>query len=508
MAGILTRKGVNAQRRLASGRTNYDDEINDLVTSQPAPFFLRAVVVDVIHEPYRMRSKILEKYSDSVVDPTFLETAPRNSIIARVISGGVDRRNPTASIFYPAMSHSLLPIKPGEQVWVFYEHPESVTEQGFWLSRIVEAVDIDDPNFTHGDRKFADERQASTIDRLKEAKLLETLSPEAQKRLSEASGNGPQFPNGGDTPESLSLGDFDGYEKIEKESLANSVVTKEPVPRYNKRPAEWVAEGSNNSLIVLGEEPDRDAPAGIFDFVVGRGSVDKTAAKPVTNSRNLKETEKSIGKANPDEGDFDYESDKTRIRGSMDMDVDGIFGKELPDLNGGQAVEQISKGPALVCKSDHIRVIARKDGSIRIVKEGVADSESGDGRAVIIIEKDGTIMIDGPTIILGSGIQKGNGSGKQVFVGRDAEEPLVLGNILKGLLETYTKSVQDAISAFAQTLQALNSPPGIMGNFGLPLPGMPIIAGATTALDAAVKAATQSLTSQLSTILSQVGKTL
>ena len=63
------------------------------------------------------------------------------------------------------------------------------------------------------------------------------------------------------------------------------------------------------------------------------------------------------------------------------------------------------------------------NGSIKIIKEGVRNSEDGDGQAVIIMQPDGTIMIDGPTIIIGSGhadLEKENGRGTQVVLGRGA----------------------------------------------------------------------------------------
>jgi hypothetical protein len=214
---------------------------------------------------------------------------PRNSIIGRVISNAAAKRNSTLSVFYPTLSHTHEPIKPGEQIWVFFEDPTS-HDYGFWLSRITEPVDIEDPNFTHGDRKFIDQRQPTTVERLEETKQLAGLPPETQARLKAASGKGPQFPNGGDTEESFSLSDIDAYEQIEQASIANRVITKEPVPRYNKRPADWAAEGSNNSLLVLGEDrtgaaakleagkvsskPDNDkslGAAGMFDLVLGRG---------------------------------------------------------------------------------------------------------------------------------------------------------------------------------------------------------------------------------------------
>jgi hypothetical protein len=82
---------------------------------------------------------------------------------------------------------------------------------------------------------------------------------------------------------------FKLYDYIFKNALASRYITPEPVPRWLKRPLEFVLQGSNNSLIVLGEdrngsiggallEPPIDIPkqdgnprfAGAVDIVVGR----------------------------------------------------------------------------------------------------------------------------------------------------------------------------------------------------------------------------------------------
>ena len=61
------------------------------------------------------------------------------------------------------------------------------------------------------------------------------------------------------------------------------------------------------------------------------------------------------------------------------------------------------------------------------------------------MQPDGTIIIDGPTIIIGSGhtdLEKENGLGTQVVLGRGAVEPIVLGNVLKDLLDTHFNDIK------------------------------------------------------------------
>lgn len=533
MVDILTGRGVNAQRKLFSGVSNHDDEMRDLVTAPAPRFMLRAVVVDVIYDPAVMAPQLRELQGADLVHPELLETAPRNSIIARVVSGGSDKRNPVTSIFYPVMSHTHSPLKPGEQVWVFFEDPTS-HDYGFWLSRIIEPVDIDDPNFTHSDRKFIDSRQPTTVERLEAAQQLQGLSPETQARLKAAAGKGPQFPNGGGTTESLTLSTLDGYERIEQDAVANRVITKEPVPRYSKRPADWAAEGSNNSLLVLGEDrtgatsrvaggrvvskPTKDkatGAAGMFDLVTGRGigkerklpasgaAPTLTAPPVIENARKKLETDKDIARTNQNEGDPDFEYDATRIYGAMDTDVDGNFGKQLPKLPGKKDPEKIDRGSVVVAKSNHIRVIAREDGTIRIIKEGTLDDEGGKGHAGIIVEKDGTILIDGPRIVVGSGIEKANGAGTQVFLGRDATESIVLGDTMKSVLTGYSSDIKSSIDAFCSMVAGIDT----LGNFGIPVPSLVAIKTAAQQLQSAVDKQTEKFQSDLSTTLSRNGKT-
>jgi hypothetical protein len=536
MSGIYTKRGVNAQRKLFSNTTSYNDEIADLSVASEPRFFYRAVVVDVLFDTSAVPAQLDESMEYSVVSPELIKTAPRNSIIARIITDAADRQNSSAHVFYPAMSHTHYPLKPGEQVWVFFEHPAS-HDYGFWLSRIVEPVDVDDPNFTHGDRKFVQKSELNAMEKLDRAE------PDGEKE------DTPFFPNGAGTLESLSLAEVDAYKKIDDEAIANKIIVKEPVPRYNKRPADWAAEGSNNSLLVLGEdrtgaaakiegtevsskpEKDKSGAAGMFDIVVGRGigkdrklpgdgDEPKLTAPPVIkNSRGKLETNKNIAKTNKSEGDPDFEYDATRIYGAMDTNVDGNFGKPLPKLPGGSSPQKIELGSALIAKSNHIRIIAREDGTLRIVKEGTLDDEGGKGHAGIIIEKDGTIVIDGPHIVIGSGIEKGNGAGTQVYIGLDATEPIVLGNTMKKVLTDYTTQIKTAIDTFCKALAVVGTtianPPGSLGNFGIPLPGLIALGkvfdgqgpNAANALMLTVDQATSKFQSDLTKTLSKNGKT-
>jgi len=122
----------------------------------------------------------------------------------------------------------------------------------------------------------------------------------------------------------------------------------------------------------------------------------------------------------------------------------------------------------------------KENGSIRIIKEGTRENGHSVDQAVITFQPDGTIMIDGPKIVIGSGNEKGNGQGDQVLLGgTSASEPIVLGNALKELIQELIEQIK-----------ILTVPTGVGPS------GPPVNA-----------AAFESINQRLSTILSKVGKT-
>jgi hypothetical protein len=120
------------------------------------------------------------------------------------------------------------------------------------------------------------------------------------------------------------------------------------------------------------------------------------------------------------------------MSGNIDVDL-GIGSNTLPKTDG-KDTSPVANSPYVLLRSDEIRITSRQNGSIKIIKEGQPDNESGSGRAVITIQPNGTIMIDGPKIIIGSGIEKNNGFGTQIELGQGATEPIVLGNKLEEYL--------------------------------------------------------------------------
>ena len=85
------------------------------------------------------------------------ERIPRNSILVRRIG---DVAGSATAICYPFFSsHLLLPVKPGETVWVYFDTP--VKSSGYWMSRVHGDEYAEDVNFSHFDRSIIDPAEES-----------------------------------------------------------------------------------------------------------------------------------------------------------------------------------------------------------------------------------------------------------------------------------------------------------------------------------------------------------
>ena len=414
--------------------------------------------------------------------------APPNSIVGVVVTPGFEYDS-TPKIFYPMFPpHLSFPVKPGETVWVVnpgrkdeFSTPfgskktaqESavsgeLTNAGFWICRIPSPAYVDDLNFTHDDRSRS---------------YYYRDSQEPNVNLSDFP---PDFSNGpysdGRSP-TLYDSSYD-FSNIRAKSLSNNLTSRESVPRFTKRPGDLVIQGSNNTLISLGEDRPRSEQGsntqyrgkeksgprvnpkeGTIDIVAGRGFSPEGSVNNQTSVKNTldqDETEKRTWARDTakkrivkvTEGDPDLIHDLSRIYVSMKTDGDKNFGFDnaslLPDP--GNALDPVDGKPYVVLKSNEIRILARQtrdgqevkeNGSIRIIKEGTRENGHSVDQAVITFQPDGTIMIDGPKIVIGSGNEKDNGQGDQVLIGgSSADQPIVLGNELKALIEDLITAIK------------------------------------------------------------------
>lgn len=116
--------------------------------------FKQALVYDVIHDPAAFfATPITDRFDDDVAFPQFIERAPRNSIIAKILNDGQGHKGKLIMClpFFPP--HLCFPIKPGEHVWVVSPAPHGHhATQYYWMCRVPQYDDVDDLNFTMNDR--------------------------------------------------------------------------------------------------------------------------------------------------------------------------------------------------------------------------------------------------------------------------------------------------------------------------------------------------------------------
>lgn len=444
----MSRIGRNVLRGIGVPTAGNDitNDIDNVRRFGQTPTLQRAVVVDVVIDPNLLKDEQIDIIKTSVNNPDFASIMPVNSIIARIVSNGQGHVAQANTILFPFFSsHFMLPIQPGEMVEIIFDdYFGSGNGVGYWLTRTSSERTIEDPNYTHFDRRFDLSMNPSNFS-----------TSERSERPTEQPV--PGFPNGGNTPETLTLAAASNtdrpYERIIREATAyfNSnnrlegietdgktpLITPEAVPRWRKRPQEFVLQGANNTLICLGEDrkggplgalhpeegrqTDAKTQAGTIDIVAGRGRVlpsdasanpnqqrsesGKSPTSPLItkntreiagNVRGNIETDKapyrrlrgeSRLKDNTIEGDPDFAEDAARLYVSMQSEADINFGlteieyteDTTPIVQPNEGAEGTINKSYVVGKADHVRLIARSDLS--------ADSSRGINGTIAIIRE-------------------------------------------------------------------------------------------------------------------------
>ena len=413
-----------------------------------------------------------------------LERAPRNSVIVRLLgvpvadekgyrtpSGG--RNSLDTLVCYPFFSsHLSLPVKVGEQVWVFFEEPTQVATatEAWWVTRITGQQHVEDVNYSHLDR------ESDPIQKSEQKKLW---NPETKKDDDEPSEDYdivPSFHNGpirNDADENYFTLKYETeFEDYFTESASKDDFVIEPVPRFTKRPGDLVLQGSHNSIIVLGTDrgwkhdkrPGDEKEVsnahrkealkeglGAMDLVVGRGRLfgapadflDKdpeigTEPFVVKNTRESHETNKNPGidedqsKEEPfsninnrkwaAEGDPDFVNDASRIYLTMKSNPDdqfAILSKDIPTAFKTEP-KKVEDTAAAIIKSDEIRIIARKDAIAGHPAEKASPKDAAVNGSIRII-KEGALDDDAAAIYLlpDGTIQV---SGKVIYIGRTSDD--------------------------------------------------------------------------------------
>lgn len=471
----------------------------------------KAVIVEVFNDPSEWSLRSLQNrfgsaenlneqedpfYLDRVSNPGFLNNIPRNACIVRPISQEYDKIN-SPLVSYPFFSsHLCMPVKPGEQVWIISEIASSVGNLPLWICRVPEPLQVEDVNFTHGDRRDFIFSSPSIVENQENLENVVPGFPNSKNSLRQPmSENTIQGPINTRNP----------YDKIIELSNAYNNFTPEIVPKLTKRIGDLVLQGSNNTAIILGEDRgskkivdlldsyenvSSNASAeylslpnfkGTIDIVAGRGryfeppvptTLDSlsqepsdTQARSIINIRkngmSYVENDKNPSANNfgylPREGDPDLLRDCSRIYISMKTDGDENFGIVSGSFNIPNGfenpIEAINESPFVALKSDEIRIIARKDadheinGSIRIVKEGKNDEDLG----AIVMLPDGTIQVSGTKIFIGrTPVDGGNGTGP----GPSESQPYVRYKDLEDLWNFF----MDELDKFCDTMLTHTTP--------------------------------------------------
>jgi len=392
-------------------------------TKADLPHFYRFVILDTVFDPTSVDEKKLSywEHTIGVANMQFAKVLPRNTVIARRVLDATSSATESPMFLFPFFPPNLaLPCQPGEHIWVMFEAPGSIqTDLGYWFCRITEPGFVEDVNHVHSPRAY-DPSFHPGIKDVYEGKD----DPKYEFRNGRAATkDGERYTE----PESATLpGDDKAYETLMKDTDAGKLMKYEAVPRYRKRPGEFVLEGTNNALISVGRDrvgpvakysddakkgkvpslPDEDDPSdgsGSIDLVAGRGQTDKTLGKTVTNSIGKKELAKAHKDVSNTEGDPDFKNDRSRVLISQHTLPDKNFEiADVVEIHTKSAVKDGVDGfGAIVVKSDKIRFIARKDIVILVTgaKETDADGNvldvdaSAATCASIIIKTNGEIIL-------------------------------------------------------------------------------------------------------------------
>ena len=450
--------------------------------------FSKAIVAEIISSP----NDIIDLFDDEedddggknpfkgkISNELKAKRAPRGSLLVKELR---DTNTDKVLCVYPMLqSHIMLPIAVGEQVWLYKSG-----EDYYWLGRVPGSNVTEDVNFTHVDRDFEtpDKPEGNAKDKSEKKDGL-------LKRIIARFNNGA----GGETTGNTNAPD--GYDV--KSVKENAIMTKsktEAVPRFTPRPGDLALQGSNNTLIALTTDrgwskldedfsvsnAHQEVPEGTgsIDIVAGRGQESDPSKEMVPSDEDNEGTEPTrtgfrrivdeeggiennkLSKQNNEtinfaEGDPDFFTDSSRIYVSMHSQIDKrlALSESIPTLALEENPED-KEAPAIAIKSNEIRVVARHDGSIRIVKE----KQEGETGSSIIMLPDGSIHVTGEKIFLGKTVPEAKRESDEV---QGPYEPGQMQPYIRfSVMKEYLEDVHKAFDSFCDTLSGhtcpMNSP--------------------------------------------------
>lgn len=447
--------------------------------------FFRGLVTEVINTTTGISKnrRSLDEYK-KLTNINALKEFPRNTVIVKPMSNGESKSFDGEIICYPFFSsHLSMPLKPGEEVWFIFEDPTYRSQVAFWLSRVCGPNHTEDANYTFFNRAYYQQStkpKASTADKF-------SGTPSEPKDFT-----------------FIKSPTTDPDEMLKIIEYTKEVHRFEAVPRYSKRPGDLILQGSNNTLIMLGEargqyaksdfikfnsnDDEIDPNMGAIDIVVGRGARPTFAPTEIINPIGIPEADKRENRAT--EGDADFKEDAARLylvagtKQERTSHPDTLLDITLPSDAGfvGFPASKKSNGSFAILKADNLRIVARGARQLPEAKgfKGLFNKESRDPGSIIMVKEpsrdaSGLAKNDGASVIL-------HETGVAHIAGREirlmkyasangATEPYVKYSVLVKLI---TDILTDILNFCTTT--AGNCTPG----FGAPSPQ--ITAAATTLL--------------------------
>lgn len=218
-------------------------------------------------------------------------------------------------------------------------------------------------------------------------------------------------------------------------------IVVESVPKFVRRYGDYVTEGSNNTILILGTDRAKSGPASIDD---GEGHVNSSGGGKGTGTIHLIAGRKD---KNPDL--------------SKDESYLYVTRKTKADTNMGlEKVEQSSDGkPSIIVKSDVVRIVARHDVKVcteegkefLFMKDGKIKIKVGENfvhvtNDEVLVDVGGTTKIRATSSSVETTIGKSKmkmTDGKIVVdsglieLGEGATERLVLGDTFMGIFNNH-----------------------------------------------------------------------
>ena len=395
------------------------------ITQRGQSSFITAKVIDFISDPKTLSQDKIDLLKVTVSNSALVDSMPINSIWCQIIEANrLDQH--VAYPFFPA--HLCLPIKPAEQVWVFYSELDNVY---YWICRKPGDYISEDANYTHLDRIVNSPITVGTPGNEPHIGAKDAFNG-VTSQISFPQGKTDSIYNktsGIFFDDSLIINQSEEYQKK---------FIQEAVPRLVRQPGDFVMQGSNNTAIVLGSSENKEGK-GIVDIVAGR----TLSTSPVVNSRGYNEVDKTKAATedNPQVGVAERVYANARVYLGMHENPDLNFGVNIPGISGS------GRSSCVVLKGAQIRLIGSDD--IKIT------SHSG---ASVVLQESGDVIVvpgnDGKVYLAGTG-------SNQAYLRYDEFNDIInrLIDMIAALQSSLGPASIAAAAAAAQTTAAGN-PPG------------------------------------------------